>query len=481
MQDIKSYGHFISGDFQAPLSNEYIDSINPNDMSVVARVAKGNKQDVESAIDASKLANKKWANMRPQERGRILINVGRKLRENIKLLSELESKEMGMPLQAASMALETAATYFEYYGGLAPSLHGETIPVGPGQHSYTILEPLGVVGVITPWNAPLNQSARSIAPALAAGNCVVHKPSEFTSLTALLFAQMAVEAGLPKNVLNVVTGLGVDVGDTLVRHPQVSKVAFTGSVKTGQAIGAIAAQKVMPVTLELGGKSPNIVFEDADLGAALMGVIMGFSANSGQVCLAGSRVLIQRSIYDEFSKKLAATIGFLPVGLHKPFPSLGPIANKDQYEKILGYFDVAKEDGATLLAGGEKATGEGLENGLYLKPTLYGDVNNNMRIAREEIFGPVGVLIPFENEKEAIAIANDTEYGLAAGIWTKDLSRAHRVASQIDAGQIYVNYYIETGVEHPVGGYKKSGIGREKGMGALKQYTQSKNITIKLV
>ncbi len=480
MQDIKRYGHFISGEFQAPSSNEYIDSINPSDQSVVACVAKGNKQDVENAIEASKLANKKWANMRPQERGRILINVGRKLRENIAYLGELESSEMGMPLQAASMTLETAATYFEYYGGLAPSLHGDTIPVGPNQHSYTLLEPYGVVGVITPWNAPLNQSARSIAPALAAGNCVVLKPSEHSSLTALNFAEMAVAAGLPKDVLNVVTGLGADTGEALVSHSLVSKVAFTGSVKTGQAIGAIAAQKVMPVTLELGGKSPNIVFEDADLSAALMGVLMGFSANSGQVCLAGSRVLIQRSIYDEFSKKLAATASYIPVGLDKPFPSLGPIANKDQYEKILNYFEVAKEDGATLLAGGEKATVEGLENGFYLKPTIYGDVNNDMRIAREEIFGPVGVLIPFDDEKEAIAIANDTEYGLAAGIWTKDLSRAHRVASQIDAGQIYVNYYIDTGVEHPVGGYKKSGIGREKGMAALKQYTQSKNITIKL-
>ncbi|BFM16928.1 aldehyde dehydrogenase [Maricurvus nonylphenolicus] len=481
MQAVQEYGHLIGGEYVPPSSGEYMDSINPADQTVVAKIARGVAADVEQAIAASKAACQAWADMRPLERGRILTDVGRALRDNMGLLSRLESQEMGMPVEAAAMTLGTAASYFEYYGGLAPSLQGETIPVGPEQHSYTVYEPYGVVGVITPWNAPLNQTARSIAPALAAGNCVVHKPSEFTSVTALVFAQIAVKAGLPANVWNVVTGLGAEAGDTLVRHPDISKIAFTGSVRTGQAIGAIAAEKVMTVTLELGGKSPDIVFEDADLNAALMGVLMGFVGNSGQVCLAGTRVLIQRSIYDQFSKMLADTAAFIPVGLHNPFPTLGPIANKDQYEKVLSYFEVAKEDGATLLAGGEKAEGEGLENGFYLKPTIYGDVNNNMRIAREEIFGPVGVLIPFEDEAEAIAIANDTEYGLAAGIWTKDLSRAHRVAGKVQAGQIYVNYYLESGVEHPMGGYKKSGIGREKGMIALKQYTQSKNISIKLI
>ena len=481
MQIKEQYGHFISGDFQQPSSDEYIESSNPADQSIVARIAKGNKRDVDSAIAASKAVSKQWAATRPLERGRILTDVGRKLRDNIEVLSKIESCEMGMPIEAAQIVLETAASYFEYYGGLAPTLQGETIPVGPEQHSYTVHEPYGVVGVITPWNAPLNQTARSIAPALAAGNCVVLKPSEYTSLTALVFAELAVSAGLPSAVLNVVTGFGSDVGDALVRHKDISKVAFTGSVKTGQAIGVIAAEKVMPVTLELGGKSPNIVFEDADLDAALMGSLMAFAANSGQACTAGSRILIQRSIYEKFSKMLSDTVAFIPVGLNNPFPTLGPIANKDQYEKVLNYFEVAKDDGATLLAGGEKAVGDGLENGFFLKPTIYGDVDNNMRIAREEIFGPVAVLIPFEDEAEAIAIANDTEYGLVAGIWTKDLSRAHRVSSQIDAGQIYVNYYHESGVEHPLGGYKKSGIGREKGLAAIKQYTQTKNISIKLI
>jgi aldehyde dehydrogenase (NAD+) len=404
--------------------------------------------------------------------------VGRKLRDNFSLLGQLESDEMGVPLAMVAGTLETAASYFEYYGGLAPSLEGENIPLGSEQFSFTTHEPYGVVGVITPWNAPLNQAARSIAPALAGGNVVVHKPSEYTSLTALVFAELAVEAGLPPGVWNVITGLGADVGMPLVEHPAVKKVAFTGSVPTGQRIGVAAAEKIMPVTLELGGKSPNIVFEDANIDEAIMGAMMGFVANSGQICLAGTRVLVQRSIYQEFSQKLAGALGFVPIGRELDPPSMGPIANSMQFEKVLNYFQVAEQDGAKLLAGGGPA--EDKEQGYYIKPTLYGDVDMNMRIAQEEIFGPVGVLIPFDTEEEAIAIANDTDYGLAAGVWTRDISRVHRVTSQIEAGQIYVNTYFETGVESPLGGYKKSGIGREKGMIALKQYTHTKSVIIKL-
>jgi aldehyde dehydrogenase (NAD+) len=478
MTNTKKYSHFIHGAFVPPGSSDYLSSIDPHDESVVAEIALGNSEDVDSAVTSAVDASSEWAAMRPLDRGRILIDVGRMLMKNIDMLAELESREMGMPVAQAIGALITAANYFEYYGGLAPAVQGDNIPVGVTHVSFTTHEPYGVIGVITPWNAPLNQSARSIAPALAVGNTVVHKPSEYTSLTALVFAEMAVSVGLPAGVWNVVAGLGVDVGTPLVSHKDIDKVAFTGSMGTGQAIGNIAAQKIMPVTLELGGKSPDIVFEDADLSKAIPGVVRGFVGNSGQVCLAGSRVLVQRSIYEKVSQLMSAGIAALPLGKDLPQPSLGPIANKMQYEKVLGYFEVAKTDGAKLLAGGGPA--DGRENGFYVKPTLYGDVDMSMRIAREEIFGPVGVLIPFDTEEEAIAIANDTEYGLAAGVWTRDVSRVHRVTSKLQAGQIYVNHYLNGGVESPLGGYKKSGIGREKGMIAMTQYARLKNVIIEL-
>lgn len=474
------FGHFINATFVDPVKGQYLDSINPDDRSLVTKIAAGSGEDVDLAVAAAKAAGAAWGDMRPLERGKIVARLGHALMERMDEFIAVESAEMGVPSVGATGAMTTAANYLIYYGGLAASLQGEHIPVGPEQHSYTVHEPYGVVGVITPWNAPLNQACRGIAPALAVGNTVVHKPSEYTSATALMFAEMASEVGLPDGVLNVVTGAGADAGEALVRHPDVSKIAFTGSVRAGREIGKIAADKIMPVTLELGGKSPDIIFEDADLQAALPGALFAFVANSGQICLAGTRILVQRSIVDKFSEMLAAAAAQVPVGRDKAFPNLGPIANEMQFNKVLDYFKVAEADGAKLMTGGKRAEGEGLENGFYVEPTIYVDVNNDMRIAREEIFGPVGVIIPFDTEEEAIALANDTNYGLAAGLWTRDISRAHRVAAKLQAGQIYVNYYIEGGVEHPLGGYKQSGIGHEKGVMALKQYTQTKNIIIKL-
>lgn len=474
------FGHFINGEFVEPDSGSYIDSINPADESVVTGVANGNQADVEKAVTAAKSAYREWANMRPLERGQILDNLGRIIQENLDELCKVESMEMGAPVDMLAVSMQGAARYFRYYGGLAPTLNGDHIQVGPNQHSYTMYEPYGVVGVITPWNAPLNQTARSVAPALAAGNAVVHKPSEFTSATALMTAELAVQAGLPKGIWNIVTGYGTDVGGPLVAHQDVKKVAFTGSVMTGQAIAHQAADKIMPVTLELGGKSPDIIFEDADLPSALQGAVLGFVANSGQICLAGTRVLVQRSIYDKVCEMMAGAVGSLPLGVGNPMPTLGPLANKQQLEKVLGYFEVAKQEGAKLLTGGERANEGELSSGYYVRPTVYADVDNRMRIAQEEIFGPVGVVIPFDTEEEAIAIANDTEYGLAAGVWTQNLGRAHRVAQQIEAGQIYVNAYFEGSVEHPLGGHKKSGIGYEKGEVALRHYAQLKNIVMNI-
>lgn len=480
MERREQYGLYINGQFVEPLSGEYTESINPADQSVVTRVARGNEADLEAAINAAEAAQQEWADMRPLERGKILISVGREMEKHLPAFAKAESDEMGMPIPFAMSVLQGAANYYQYYGGLAPSIQGDHIDVGPNQHSYTIHDPYGVVGVITPWNVPLNQSARSIAPALASGNCVVHKPAESTSLTALMFSEIAEKAGLPAGVLNVLTGSGRKIGMAMARHEKIGKIAFTGSQAVGEQIGAIAGERIIPVTLELGGKSPDIIFEDADLSEAIPSVVSAFVANSGQICTAGTRVLIQRSIYDKVSAMIKGAVENLPLGVDKPFPTLGPIANESQYNTVLNYFEVAKQDGAKLVTGGEKATGEGLDQGFYIKPTVYADVNNNMRIAREEIFGPVGVLIPFDTDEEAIAIANDSDFGLAAGVWTQNLSRAHRVARKIESGQVFVNYYMEGGCEHPLGGYKKSGIGREKGIVALKAYTQLKNITMKL-
>lgn len=472
---------FVDGKPLAPASGCYFDSTNPDDGSLIAQVADGGVNDVDAAVRAAAKAQVAWARLHPQARGRVLRRLSELIAHNALALAKLDSDEMGMPSQIAPSVAMEAANYFEYYGGLTGAIQGDTIPTLPEVFSYNLYEPYGVVGVITPWNAPINQAARSVAPALAAGNAVVHKPSELTSLSALELARLAIEAGVPPGIYNVVTGDGINVGEPLVRHPLIRKVAFTGSVATGQKIGAIAAQKVMPVTLELGGKSPNIVFEDAKLEAALPMALFGFVANSGQICTSGSRLLVQRSIYDKFSQMLKSAAAQCPLGRDRPFPTLGPITSKTQFEKVLSFIESARQEGATCLVGGERATGEGLDAGYYIRPTIFTDVTAQMRVVREEIFGPVGVLIPFDTEDEAVAIANDTEYGLAAAVWTQDASRAHRVATQLQAGTVYVNTYHERIIEAPMGGYKKSGLGRERGVNALYDYMQLKNVTMKLI
>ncbi len=470
------WDHYVKGEARPPSSGEYIESKNPASGTKLTEVARGNAADIGAAVAAASAAFPAWRDRKPIERGRILLEIARHIRERRQAFMELEMSQTGKPVWLADIEIEMCAQYFELYGGLVNTLVGNTIPLGAGYMSYTRREPFGPVGIILPWNAPLNQASRGIAPALAAGNTVVAKPSELTSTTALELAKMAVEScGLPAGVLNVVTGFGPEAGAALVANKGIRKVAFTGSVRAGREVAKVAAERIIPVTLELGGKSPNIVFADADMEAAVRGSLLAFSANTGQICTAGTRLLVQKEIHDPFVAGLAKAVGQIQLGVQ-----MGPLTTEAQYNKVLEYYQVAEQEGAKAVVGGTPPDDDKLKGGWYVSPTIYTGVSNDMRIAREEIFGPLLSVIPFRDESEAIEIANDTSYGLAAGIWTRDLARAHRMAARLEAGQIYVNEYMAGGVETPFGGYKESGYGREKGIEALHSYTQVKCVTIKL-
>lgn len=472
--------HYIAGHSVPPHSGQYFDNFAPGSGEKIGVVAAGDARDIDDAVRAAQAAFAEWRDRKPIERGRIMMAIAAAIRAHSPRLSALESLETGKPAWQSPLEIEVAAQYFEFYGGLVNAIHGDVINIGAGYHSFTRREPYGVVGAILPWNAPLNQTARATAPALAAGNVVVAKPSEETSATTVELARICVEeCGLPAGIFNVVLGTGKSAGASLVEHPLVRKVAFTGSVRAGREVGRIAAERIIPLTLELGGKSPNIVFDDADMALAVPGSAKAFVLNAGQICLAGTRCLVQENVHDEFLAGLAKAVAATTVGPEAD-SIVGSITTKAQYERVQSYYDLARAEGAKAVVGGTVLDPDKAKGGWYVTPTVYTGVTSDMRIAREEIFGPVAAVIPFKDEEDAIRIANDTEYGLAAGIWTQNLSRALRVAARLEAGQIYVNEYQSGGVETPLGGYKQSGYGREKGLEALHHYTQLKCVTIKL-
>jgi aldehyde dehydrogenase (NAD+) len=478
----RAYKLLIDGEFVDGESGETFECEYPYTGAKWGSVPLASAADVDRAVQAAHRAFETWSRTKPVERATLLRRLADLIVEDAEVLGLLQCHENGKLLSEQGRIGHHLAALAHFMAGLAETTHGYTSQSNlDNMVSYTLREPIGVVACITPWNSPLGLLAWKLFPALAAGNTVVIKPSEVTPNSTLRLGELCMKAGFPPGVVNVVTGFGQPTGSALVEHPLVDKVAFTGATATGQAIAAIAARRNARVTLELGGKSPNIIFEDADLDLAIGGIMAGIFSASGQSCMAGSRILVQESIGDDFFEALASRVAALRIGDPlDPATQISPVASRPQLAKVMDYLEIAKSEGATTLVGGDRASGPGLEDGFFVEPTLFTDVTNDRRIAREEVFGPVGAIIRFKDEDDAVAIANDTTFGLAGAIWTENLRRAHRMIPRVRGGTIWVNNYRVGEYTRPFGGFKQSGIGREQGIDALLEYTENKSVFIDL-
>ena len=473
----------IGGDWKDSSTGVRSSVIDPSSGEIIAEVPRASKQDAKGAVDAARTAfeSPEWRDMDSGKRGRILTKLAGLVRENSDELAKLETSNEGKTLRESKGDVAWAARAFEYFAGLADKIEGETIPVPPKRLNYTLKEPLGVTVHIVPWNYPIALASRSLAPALAAGNTVVMKPSELTPLTALKLGELAVKAGTPKGVMNVVTGSGAEVGSALVSDKNVDGIVFTGSGDTGRQVMEAAAKNITHVVMELGGKNPHIIFADADLPRAVKAVKDGIFTNAGQMCWAGSRAFIHESIYDGFVKDLVAKTSAMKIGPgSEETTEMGPLVSKSRQEIVLGYVKDGVAEGAKLLCGGKKPSDPRLDKGSFLDPTIFADVTGEMKIGCDEIFGPVLCVTMFKNTDEVVAMANETDYGLYGGVWTNNLKLAHEVASRLEVGGVAINEYLVTFPQTPFGGYKDSGIGHENGVRAIEYYTRTKNVSVNL-
>jgi len=482
MSELKKHRMLIGGQWTDPATGSWFESVNPFTAAPWALIPRGSKEDVDRAVAAAKAAfyDGEWHKLTATARGALLSRLGDLITAEAVKLAEIETTDNGKLIAEMRGQLTYIPQWFHYYGGLADKIEGRVLPIDkPGIFNFTREEPLGVVAAITPWNSPLLLATWKLAPALAAGNTVVWKPSEFSSVSALAFGELFERAGFPPGVVNIVTGFGGEVGEPVITHRDVAKSAFTGGDKTGEHVYQLAARGLKRVTLELGGKSANIVFDDADIDQAVKGVVSGIFAATGQTCIAGSRALIHRPILDKFVEQLLALAKTARMGNPLDMGTqVGPITTRPQYEKVLDYIRIAKEEGAVCRLGGAPAQRPECGSGWFVEPTIFTGVKPDMRIAQEEVFGPVLSIIPFDTEDEAVRIANGTAYGLAAGVWTTSIRRALMMSERLEAGTVWVNTYRAVSYMSPFGGYKRSGIGRESGIDAIREYLQTKSVWI---